>query len=115
MYTSKYLCIYTHLFSLAYGACSDLPVVWRCVGRFFHLSGATKVDSMEDSEWMDSHGLNQGLRGSPMRLESVGLESLHSLHALHSPKTSPVTSPVTLPGVLGALGVPSDVAVVEEC
>lgn len=77
--------------------------------------GATKVDSMEDSEWMDSHGLNQGLRGSPMRLESVGLESLHSLHALHSPKTSPVTSPVTLPGVLGALGVPSDVAVVEEC
>ena len=70
------------------------------------------MDSMEDSEWMDSHRLNQGLRGSPMRLESVGLESLHSLH---SPKTSPVTSPVTMPGVLEALGVPSDVAVVEEC
>lgn len=62
-----------------------------------------KVHSMGlDSDWIDS-GLNQGM-GGPMRLESVGVESLHSLHSPTSPQ-----SPSFEPRVLG------DVAVFEEC
>lgn len=65
--------------------------------------GPVKVHSMGlDSDWIDS-GLNQGM-GGPMRLESVGVESLHSLHSPTSPQ-----SPSFEPRVLG------DVAVFEEC
>lgn len=65
--------------------------------------GPVKVHSMGlDSDWIDS-GLNQGM-GGPMRLESVGVESLHSLHSPTSPH-----SPSFEPRVLG------DVAVFEEC